>query len=252
MAIGIALLLLGVLLFGFDTKPENQKLIEKSRAQNFESTSIDLLLGDALQDLNANRRLYFEKKLQLVSNPDSVSLDELKAFSGEWYDEEQFAIAGYYAEIIAKREETEAAWSIAGTTYAAGIKKATREKERLYCYEKAVTALQNAISLNPENLNHQINLAIVYTDIPPDDNPMKGIQMLLDINEAYPDNTAALLALGRLAIQTGQFDRAKVRLEKVVELLPEDNRAYCLLTQVYQNTGETNQARVALEKCQKN
>ena len=251
IAIASALVLLGILLFGFDTKPEKQKLIEKSRAENFESTSIDLLLAKALEKLPAEDRLYFEKKMQIIGNPDSASIDQLMELSGEWYQKNEYVMAGHYAEIIAEKQNSEEAWSIAGTTYAMGINAYDSEKERAFSGEKAIQALQNAISLNPENLAHQVNLAVCYADFPPEDNPMKGIQMLLDINKEFPENASALFALGRLAIKTGQYDRAKIRLEKVVKLLPDNKKAYCLLVQVYENTGELNKAKDALESCQK-
>ena len=250
IAIASAFTLLGILLFGFDTKPEKQKLIEKSRAENFENTSIDLILANALDKLSAEDRLYFEKKMQLAGNPDSSSIDHLMELSGEWYQQQAYALAGYYAEIIAERQNSEEAWSIAGTTYAMGINMYDSDKERAYSGKKAIQALQNAISLNPENLSHQVNLALCYADFPPEDNPMKGIQMLLDIDKEFPENTSALMALGRLAIKTGQYDRAKARLEKVVKLLPDNKKAYCLLVQVYENTGELNKAKDALENCQ--
>ena len=240
------------MLFGFDTKPEKQKLIEKSRAENFETTSIDLLLANALESMPPEDRLYFEQKIQLFTNPDSIDIQALIEFSGEWYQREKYAISGHYAELIAELQNTEEAWSIAGTTFAVGINNYSSEKERSFCADKAIQALQNAISLNPDNLNHQINLALCYADFPPDLNPMKGIQMLLDINQRYPENTAALIALGRLAIKTGQFERAKQRLEKVIDLDPKQIKAYCLLVDVYQNTGEPDKAKFALANCRKN
>ena len=252
MAILAAIAFILILFFGFDTKAPSQKLIEKSRAANFENTSIDLLLGNALNNLSMDDRLYFEKRIQVFGIPDSASVDDLKEFSGEWYRKQQYAIAGYYAEKIALREDSEEAWSIAGTTYATGLQYYQDEKEKNFCGTRAVDALQKALSLNPENLSHEINLAICYADFPPQDNPMKGIQMLLELNGEHPENISVLMALGRFAIQTGQFDRARIRLEKVTELVPGNRQAYCLLSDVYQNLNETTLARNALDKCQSN
>ncbi len=249
ITIGIAIILLGVLLFGFDKKPKNQLLIEKSRAENFENTSIDLLMSEALDGLEPSIRLFFEKKIQLLSERDTSDVEGLIDLSGEWYRVKKYALAGYYAEKVAEIQADEESWSIAGTTYAQGIRNALSEKERTFCANRAIKALQMAISLNPDNLDHRVNLGICYADFPPENNPMQGIQILLKLNEENPTHIPTLMALGRLAIQTGQWDRAIERLEKVVQLMPENDQVYCLLVQAYQGSGETNRIANVLSKC---
>ena len=249
IAIGIAIILLGVLQFGFNKKPKEQLLIEKSRAENFENTSIDLLMSEALDGLDPSTRLFFEKKIQLLAEQDSSEIDGLIDLSGEWYRVKEYALAGYYAEKVAEAKDNEESWSIAGTTFAQGIRNAKSEKERTFCANRAIKALQMAISLNPENLDHRVNLGICYADFPPKDNPMQGIQILLQLNDEHPTHIPTLMALGRLAIQTGQWDKAQARLEKVVQLMPDHKQAYCLLVQAYQGSGGTNQAANALNRC---
>ena len=249
IAIIVSFIFLMILLFGFEKKPAKQLLIEKSRVENFENTSIDLLLGEALNSVEPSTRLFLEKKIQLAGNVDSANIEDLIDLSGEWYKLGKYAMAGYYAEKIADRKNDEESWSIAGTTYAAGVQSFSNEKEKEFCANRAIKALEKAFSMNPSKLGHKINLAICYADHPPAENPMKGILMLIDINKENPDNVSTLLALGRLAIQTGQYDRAQVRLEKVVELLPENTQAYCYLAEVYKNLGETKKEMLALNKC---
>jgi cytochrome c-type biogenesis protein CcmH/NrfG len=84
---------------------------------------------------------------------------------------------------------------------------------KAFCNQRAVQAFENAISLNPDNASHRLNLALTYTEMPPEDNPMKGILLLRELQEQYPENTQVLNALGRLAIQTGQYARAVERLD---------------------------------------
>ncbi len=247
----ISIVLLLILFFGFENKPAKQLLVEKSRAENFEITSVDLLMREGLNSLSPNDRLFIEKKIQLLGSADSASVDDLIEMSSEWYKRSKFALSGYYAEKIANLKQDEESWSIAGTTFANGLRSFSSEKERAYCAEKAENALQMAASLNPGNVSHKINLAICYADYPPAENPMKGILMLLSLQEENPENTTILTTLGRLAIQTGQFDKAKVRLEKVVELLPNNKLAYCMLSDVYLQLGETNKSSAALENCKK-
>jgi uncharacterized protein HemY len=78
---------------------------------------------------------------------------------------------------------------------------------------------------------------------------MKGIQMLLQLNQEAPEDVLVLVTLGRLAIQTGQFDRAEVRLLKALEVEPQNVGAICLLARVYQELGNTAKAADYQRQC---
>ncbi|MBP9874520.1 MAG: tetratricopeptide repeat protein, partial [Haliscomenobacter sp.] len=83
-------------------------------------------------------------------------------------------------------------------------------------------------------------------------NPMKGIQMLLDLNQKNPDQPGVLFHLGRLAIRTGQYDKAVERLEKTVALDPARSEAFCFLAQAYQELGQSEKAAEAQKRCENN
>ena len=70
------------------------------------------------------------------------------------------------------------------------------------------------------------------------------------MNKENPDNPLVLTNLGRLAIQTGQYDKAIQRLESAVAIEPENRNANCLLAQVYSETGNQEKAALFLKKCQ--
>ena len=78
-------------------------------------------------------------------------------------------------------------------------------------------------------------------------NPMQGILSIRRVLEINPDNVAAGLQLGRFAIQTGQFDKAVERLERVVALEPGLEGAKFDLAYAYQQSGQTEKARPLLE-----
>ena len=51
-----------------------------------------------------------------------------------------------------------------------------------------------------------------------------------------------------MSIQTGQFDKAVGRFEKVLELEPQNTDAHRFLAQAYMNSGDSARARESLEK----
>ena len=247
-----AVLLWGVLYFGCETKTRKQQTLNESRAITAQNTSIENLRAQAeksLDEVERSELSLIEQELQKSTN-DSLKVSYLKQLSGKWYDFGFPSIAGHYAEEIAKIENQGEAWSIAGTTYVICLQKAaSAEKEKEFCMNRAVHAFENAISLDPQNLTNKVNLALAYVENPPQSNPMKGILQLRELNEANPKNTLVLSHLARLAIRTGQNERAIQRLTNVLEIDPNNTNAFCLLAQAYDNIGNAEQAALYSQKC---
>ncbi|HHM21698.1 MAG TPA: tetratricopeptide repeat protein [Bacteroidetes bacterium] len=247
-----AAVLFFTLYFGCDTRPGEYDDIEKKRVENREITSVRSLLMDAKKDLlPAEAASLTALEMELEEAPDdSIRAMALQQLSGAWYRLGQYALAGHYAEQVAQLKNNEEAWSIAGTTYSICVQKEKEPKTRQYCTEHGLVALENAISINPSNLQHQINRALIYTENPPADNPMKGILMLVNLNKEHPENVAVLNQLGRLGIKTGQYEKAIGRLKKAIGLEPDNPVSNCLLGRALQETGRHNEAEKYLARCQ--
>jgi len=254
VVVASAIFLFFGLYFGIDTKPLKQKDVEKTRSLSSESADINVLLRDAksskVSKEDSNIILALDLALE-EANTDSTKIKSLKDLSRKWYELGAYEIAGFYAEQIAEMNGVEEAWSIAGTTYAIGIQKAKERKIKDYCTERAINAFESAISLNPSNTAHNVNLALCYAENPPQDNPMKGIVMLLDLNKKYPENVSVLTTLGRLAIKTGQYDKAVARLEKAISIDKNKANAYCLLAQAYEGLGDSAKAVNSADQCKR-
>lgn len=243
--------LFSLLYFGFDVKPKDFDSIESNRVSDNQSTDISNLIKDVqgtLSSSQASLLIALEREIEKADS-DSVKSELLKQLSGKWYEYQQPHIAGFYAEQVADVDNTAASWSIAGTSYAATFKGPFEKKVKDFSFERAIKAFENAASIEPTDIRSKVNLALCYVERPPKENPMKGILMLLDYDKQYPDNPLVLTNLGRLAIQTGQFNKAIQRLEKVIDISPETTSAYCLLSKAYEGNGEMEKAASAQEKC---
>ncbi len=252
IAILLAAGLFASLYFGFDTKPETQKRVERQRALQATSTDATALIAQARGQLSGDKisaLAAIEHELEAATD-DAARVELYKELSAKWFDFGKPAIAGHYAGLIAEIEETEDAWSIAGTTYSICIQQAQEQKVKAYCAAKAIESLEKAASLNPGNLQHRVNLALVYTENPPKDNPMKGILMLVDLNKKHPGNAMILTQLGRLAIKTGQYEKAVERLGAAISAEPENRNANCLLAQAYEALGNVKEANRFSQKCE--
>lgn len=240
-----------ILYFGLDVKPKNYATIERDRQLATQETDITNLIRDVQGSLSPNQAsllVALEQELEQADS-DSLQLEILKQLSGKWFEYRQPHIAGFYAEQVAEIESSSTSWAIAGTSYAATFKGPYEEKVKKYSLNKAITAFENAISLDPSDLSAKVNLALCYVERPPEESPMKGILLLLDYDKQFPDNPMVLFHLGRLGLQTGQYEKAIRRLEKVIQIAPKTTKAYCLLAKAYEGIGDSNKASQYLVQC---
>jgi len=247
-----AVLLFLTLYFGCDTVSPQQKRAGQDRKTAMVSTDISVLLKDAAATLKPVQTGTIEiLDAQVEAAKDSTKVDLLKQLSGKWYEFGHPAIAGFYAQTIAETDNSENSWSIAGTTYSICLQRTKEQKVRDYCYQNAVQAFENAVSVSPDNPQHKVNLAVLYTENPPPQNPMKGILMLRELTEKYPKNASVLINLGRLAIKTSQFEKAIERLSQALTLEPKNRQAICYIAQAYDAIGDKVNAEKFGQQCGK-
>lgn len=240
-----ALALFLLLYLGFDTKTDKQKMSEQSRSLQAESTSFETLAADAkehLEPAQATQVADLEQQIGQAAN-DAARIAGLKTLSGLWYRFGQLPVAGGVAEQVAELENADTSWSVAGAVFYSGLVGSQDQIVRSYCATHAVKSFENAASLNPGNPEHRINLALVYAENPPPDNPMQAVLMLRELESKHPDNPAVYNALGRLAIKTGQWERAIERLEKSWSLSKSNPNTPCLLAKAYEATGNTSKSQ---------
>ena len=249
-AIGGAIVLFCIVYFGFDIVPKEQKQLEKSRLLSTEATSVQNLIMDAKAELGKEYGIIEALMMELNdTEDDSLKVERLKALSGKWYDLGYPSISAYYAEEIANNTNLAESWSIAGTTYLLGVQNTTEEKTRQWSFNRAVKAFETAISLDPENIDNRINLALGYIEVPQQDNPMKGILMLRELDVQFPGNVKVLTQLGRLSLETNQIDNALKRLKQAENAQPDNKKIICLLAQAYERSGNVQYAEAYREKC---
>ena len=253
LTIGAFVLAFFLLYFGCDTKTKEIQALEKSREQKFELISIDRVINERFEGLPPSMKndvRLLNQKLSLV-DVDTQRLEYLERLASVWYKAGVPLVSGHYAERIAELRNDADSWSIAGTTYAIAVKNASDANEKGHAVSKGRSSLENAISMEPNKVDHQLNLALTYVDTPLEENPMKGILMLVDLNKQHPENIPVLLNLARLSIQTGQYGKAVERLKKVIELRPALKTAHCMIAECYHELGQGAEAKVHSKKCNK-
>ena len=251
LTVFIALALFSGLYFGFDTKPNKQKTTERSRSLQGESTSFETLLEDATTHLSTGQveeLAGLEKQIQASTNEEQ-RIQLLKSLTGLWYNFGQLPIAGGIAEQVAELESADSSWSVAGGTFFTALLAEKDPKVRQYCASHAVKAFESAASLAPDKVEHRVNLALVWAEDPPPDNPMQAVLMLRELESKHPENASVYNALGRLAIKTSQWQRAIDRLEKAWSLDKNNPNTPCLLAKAYEGIGNIEKATEYAQRC---
>jgi tetratricopeptide (TPR) repeat protein len=238
-----------VMYFGCETKAKNIRDLEKSRQLNMEVTSIDNLIIEAKKLLSPDQISMVETMTSQLGVDTIRKIENLKLLAKTWFEYDNPVISGYYAEEISNIVNTPETWSIAGTTYIFGIKNAKDEKSKEFSKQRAIRAIEKAVSMEPENINHKINLALCYVEKPDQDNAMKGILMLRELNTKYPKNVAVLNQLARLALKTNQIDRAIQRLKEAIVIEPDNQTTICLFAEAYEKAGDAANQKVFSDKC---
>ncbi len=254
ITLGVALGVLLLMYFGCPTQAPEMVTSAAQRSLSVEATSPQALIRAARESLTPLQKATLgslEESYDLAES-DTARVRTLEKLAAEWYQADQPGISGHYAQEIAELQDTLAAsWAMAGTTYSICVRETTSEKEKTFCTQRAIKAYQAAISLEPDEMSHRLNLALTHTYNPPADNPMKGILMLRELQQNNPEDTRVLITLAQLAVQTNQLDRAAERLSQAAALEPENPEPICLLARVYEMMNQATAAADADATCQR-
>ena len=248
ISIGVTILVIAMMFFVLSTKDKKQNAVEKSRALSFEKISISVLKKNAQSDLSESERVYFSE-LELHRVDDSLQIVNFKELSKEWFGRDNWILAGHYAEEVARLEETGESWGIAANTYVLGMQRYEEVDMIEFSKKKAIENYEKAISTAPNEVEYKVNLAVCYAEKPDQDNPMKGVLMLLDLDKKNPNEPQVLNTLAYYGLQTGQVDKAEQRLKKVLELDENNQRAICLMARLLRAKGENDKAVVFQARC---
>jgi tetratricopeptide (TPR) repeat protein len=157
-------------------------------------------------------------------------------------------LVGKYAMDKAEAFPTAENWKTAGDYYLKAFRLSKNQNESFV--RKAINAYEKAQKLQPEDPSIQVAMGVAYVEgaAALGEMPMKGIGMLKEVENKYPENVEAIINLGYFAIQSGQLDKAIERFNQVLEIEPDNAEAYLYLTDVYLQQDEVAKGIETLKK----
>ncbi len=168
----------------------------------------------------------------------------------------KFAYAGVLSEKLAEQQQSDWRYFQSARYFLMETYSHQQPENEFMFTKKAKVNLEKCVAINPKNYAAMIDLAIctknVY-DVQPPSNTMdlmKPAQLLLAVNKAEPNNTDALYYLGKLAIETQQFEKAIERFKKLVSLQPQNQENYLELSDIYLKLGNEKESKLWSVKAQ--
>ena len=113
---------------------------------------------------------------------------------------------------LAESEQTEEQWILAGNLYYDWMERQVPRDQGWYA-QQAISAYQQALNLNPENLDVRTDMAIAYLFDP--NNPMEAIRQTNIVLEQDSTHIQANFNRGYMLMQIGRFEQAREQFQKV-------------------------------------
>ena len=227
-------------------KEDGSKPTPAAKEQAVVALSLEQVSESAKQTINASLAAEITTLETALKNADEPSkLALYKQLALKWDDVNVAIPSAFYKELVAQTESSYENWVLAGDQLTTAYQTTQDSTSQPTLVQKAITAYQTALKLNPASLNAKTGLGTAYVSGTP--NPMQGITLLLEVVKQDPKNIKANTNLGLFAMRSGQFNKAVTRFKTVIEQKP-DPEAWFYLATSYENLGQNKDAILAFEK----
>lgn len=259
MSLALALGLIVLLYFGVNTVPPPgaasktagsdaphagagpQPAVAAASFDSIATASRRQLPAHAAQELET-----LEKRLAAI--PDSTGMAPFfEQMSRIWQEHRQLPMMAWTKARAAHLAHSEKSLNFAGQFFLDLMHKESAPAMQLWEAEQAVACLEEALAINPDNDTTKMALASGYLEGTGE--PMKGVNLLRGIVAGKPNDIPANLMLGRLSIQSGQYDKAIARYETVLQQDPKNREALYFMAEAYRGKGDKQKAIALLEQC---
>jgi tetratricopeptide (TPR) repeat protein len=182
-----------------------------------------------------------EQLKQLLEQEDFLSVAVL-------YDSLKIgSMAGKYYFKAAEAKPTAVVWKKAGDSYLNAARQSTDSLYVVFAVDRAKKAYFGSLKIDDSNAEVKNSLALCMaqggTEV------MQAVTLLKEVLAADSNNVQAIYTLGMLSIQSGQYDKAVERFEKLRQLEPMNSEYYYYLADIYSQLGQKDKAVKALEVC---
>lgn len=190
---------------------------------------------------------FFENRLEKANG--AGKLVWFDSLSSVWDSQMRPGIAAEYVYQKAELSNNMTDWLTAGKRYL-GLARFFEGEDKTAFSQRAIVCLVKANELDPKSNDVKTQLGIAY--VSGSQEPMKGIVLLREAVSADSTNIEAQLNLGFFSMQSGQYDKAVSRFEKVLAINPDLQEVRIYLSDALESQGEKKKALQILQVLKNN
>ena len=250
----VAIGLIGLIYFFGSTKPPQNTTSKTADHANTEAISatfsFDSLKTVFLNQMNTkNASTITNLEKQLTNSTTALQSGVYDTLVRLWKAADKLNMAAYYFGEKAKLENSEKNLNFAGQLHLDLMHEAPYQGLQIWEAKQAISCFDQSLQSNPNN--DTVKMALASCFIQGVGETMKGVQIILGIVKEHPDHVPANILLGKMAVQSQQFDKAIVRLERLKTIEPKNTEVLYFLAEAYKGKGEKEKAIVLFEQCKK-
>ncbi|SOE20966.1 Tetratricopeptide repeat-containing protein [Spirosomataceae bacterium TFI 002] len=235
--VGIAGTLLACLLFFLPRTVVKDKSDTMASRESSGSTNEDHM---ATIELSPEVKSSLEQKRDSLNNERGNRTEILLSISSLFQANNLFDSAGYYTNIAAKDINSIELVGQAADQYFQAYSLSLDPVYREKLAEKTRELYDLVLKQSPRDLHARTNKAMTFVT---SEAPMQAIMLLRQVLDDEPRYIPALMSIGALSMQSGQYDKAVQRFEEVLKIDPNNVRgklglAYSLLETDQKKKGE--------------
>ncbi len=199
--------------------------------------------------LSPDRIVLLSKLENSISRGDVIAqqIKANEALANFWKDSVKlYEPYAFYTSLASKLVNSEKNLTFAARIFLDNLRGEKDEAKLAWKTNEAIVLFERAIKLNPNNDDLRIGLGSAYIyGKGRNGNPaetMQGILELVNVVKKDSTNMKAQLMVGVGGLVSGQFDKAIVRLQKVVTAQPQNAEAVAYLADAYAGKGNKAEA----------
>lgn len=240
-------ILLVLTLFLFTKTTSSKKSLETSSNETSSNKSFNpqQFIVQEKAKLSPEYAVILSKLENEVKRGD-INTQQIKAnyaIANFWKDSiKLFEPYAFYFSTASKLENSEKNLTFAARLFLGNLRGERDEAKITWEADQSIDLFNRALKLNPENDDIKIGIGAAYIYGKGRDGnaqeTMEGIQTLLSVAKNDSNNMKAQMMLGVGGIVSRQFDKAILRLEKVVSVEPNNAEAVAYLADAYAGKGD--------------
>ncbi len=237
------LILSGVALVCFAFLISRPKTVVKDEVKAVSSDTPEVNKGDThTMNPEAGRMAAgIRQKYATDANP----LNAYRELGEMFYKASVFDSSAYYFEQIAIGNPGVENWLRSGDAYLQAFTLTLNAARAEELADKTRESYAQALKLDPSNLHARTNTALTYVN---SSNPMRAITILREVLEQQPNYLPAIISLGKLSMQSGQYDKAAERFKEVLRIDNKNMDGKIGLAYSYIELGKTADAKTLLNE----